>query len=147
MQAVATRTSAGVDESPAVGAVELSRPRSPTSPCVTSSAARSVLLGDRTYIEHARAEEAMSFRQLEASMERWRALLGGVRARGLTTIGLVISDPMAFADVFLGAVAAGFWVAPLDPSMPAGGSGGLAVTLARTGVDVVLADRPGARRH
>ena len=35
--------------------------------------------------------------------------------RGLTTIGLVISDPVAFADAFLGAVSAGFWVAPLDP--------------------------------
>ena len=75
-------------------------------------------------------------------MERWRALLGGVRARGLTTIGLVISDPVAFADAFLGAMSAGFWVAPLDPSMPVGGSGGLAVTLARTGVDLVLADHP-----
>ena len=75
-------------------------------------------------------------------MEQWRALLGGVRARGLTTIGLVISDPVAFADAFLGAMSAGFWVAPLDPSMPVGGSGGLAVTLSRTGVDLVLADHP-----
>jgi acyl-CoA synthetase (AMP-forming)/AMP-acid ligase II len=101
-----------------------------------------VLFGDRTYIEHARAGEALSFRQLETSMERWRALLSGVRARGLTTIGLVISDPVAFADVFLGAVASGFWVAPLDPSLPAAGSGGLAAILARSGVDVVLADGP-----
>ena len=75
-------------------------------------------------------------------MERWRALLSPVRARGLSTIGLVVGDPMEFADVFLGCVSAGFWVAPLDPSMPAKGSGGLGVALARTGVDVVLADRP-----
>ena len=59
-------------------------------------------------------------------MDRWRGLLGGIRARGLTTIGLVISDPVAFADAFLGAVSAGFWVAPLDPSMPVTGEGGLA---------------------
>jgi oxalate---CoA ligase len=104
--------------------------------------ARSVVLGDRSYIEHARADGSLSFRQLEGSMEQWRALLGGVRARGLTTIGLVISDPVAFADAFLGAVSAGFWVAPLDPSMPVSGSGGLAVTLTRTGVDLVLADHP-----
>jgi acyl-CoA synthetase (AMP-forming)/AMP-acid ligase II len=104
--------------------------------------ARSVVLGDRTYVEHARTVGALSFRQLERSMERWRALLDGVRAGGLTTIGLVISDPLAFADAFLGAMSAGFWVAPLDPSMPVGGSGGLAVTLSRTGVDLVLADHP-----
>jgi oxalate---CoA ligase len=104
--------------------------------------ARSVVLGERTYIEHARAVGSLSFRQLERSMEQWRALLGGVHAQGLTTIGLVISDPVAFADAFLGATSAGFWVAPLDPSMPVGGSGGLAVTLSRTGVDLVLADHP-----
>ena len=104
--------------------------------------ARSVELGDRAYVEHARAAGSLSFRQLEQSMERWRAALGGVRARGLTTIGLVIGDPVAFADAFLGAVSAGFWVAPLDPSMPSNGSGGLAVALSRSGVDLVLADHP-----
>ena len=76
---------------------------------------RSVTLGERAYVEHARDGRALSFRQLERSMERWRALLGGARAGGLTTIGLAISDPMAFTDAFLGAIAAGFWVAPLDP--------------------------------
>ena len=75
-------------------------------------------------------------------MDRWRSLLGGMRARGLTTIGLVIGDPVAFADAFLGAVSAGFWVAPLDPSMPVTGGGGLGAALARTGVDVVVADGP-----
>ena len=75
-------------------------------------------------------------------MDRWRSLLSGLRARGLTTVGLVVADPMAFADAFLGAVSAGFWVAPLDPSLPVSGGGGLAAALARAGVDVVLADRP-----
>ena len=75
-------------------------------------------------------------------MDRWRGLLGGIRARGLTTIGLVVGDPVAFADAFSGAVSAGFWVAPLDPSMPVTGAGGLAAALARTGVDVVVADGP-----
>ncbi len=83
--------------------------------------ARSVLLGDRSYIEHARDGGTLTFRQLEEHMDRWRSLLGGIRARGLTTIGLVVGDPVAFADAFLGAVSAGFWVAPLDPSMPAAG--------------------------
>src|ERR1700677_2274892 len=104
--------------------------------------ARSVLLGERTYIEHARDGGRLTFRQLEEQMDRWRGLLGGVRARGLTTIGLVIGDPVAFADAFLGAVSAGFWVAPLDPSMPVTGGGGLGAAVARTGVDVVVADGP-----
>ena len=104
--------------------------------------ARSVLLGDRSYMEHARDGGTLTFRQLEEHMDRWRSLLGGMRARGLTTIGLVIGDPVAFADAFLGAVSAGFWVAPLDPSLPVTGGGGLGAALARTGVDVVVADGP-----
>ena len=104
--------------------------------------ARSVLLGDRPYLEHARDGGSLTFRQLEDHVDQWRGLLGGIRARGLTTIGLVIGDPMAFADAFLGAVSAGFWVAPLDPSMPATGEGGLGAAVARTGVDVVVADGP-----
>ncbi len=106
--------------------------------------ARSVTLGEQAYVEHARDGRTLSFRQLEASMERWRTLLGGAQASGVTTIGLAISDPVAFTDAFIGAMAAGFWVAPLDASMPRGGSGGLAAAVARAGADVVVADGPAA---
>ncbi len=103
--------------------------------------ARSVTQGDRTYVEHARAGHALSFRQLEGSLDRWRTLLGNVRPAG-RTVGLAISDPVAFTDAFLGAMAAGYWVAPLDPQMPSGGSGGAAAVIARTRAGVVVADRP-----
>ena len=136
MQAVATRTPAEAPSAPEAGATS-----EPDIALCDLVRARSVLLGDRTYIEHARGAGMMSFRQLEGSMDRWRALLARGHARGVTTIGLVISDPMAFADAFLGALSAGFWVAPLDPAMPAGGSGGLRSTLSRSGVDIVVADR------
>ncbi len=139
MQAVAARRTVAVDERPVRGTAPAPEPAVALCDVIR---ARSVMVGDQTYVEHARTAGATSFRQLEGSMERWRALLSPVRARGLSTIGLVVGDPMEFADVFLGCVSAGFWVAPLDPSMPAKGSGGLGVALARTGVDVVLADRP-----
>jgi acyl-CoA synthetase (AMP-forming)/AMP-acid ligase II len=103
---------------------------------------RSVTLGGRAYVEHARDGSALSFSELERSMEQWRARLGGARASGVTTIGLAISDPLAFTDAFLGAIAAGFWVAPLDPALPLEGTGGLAAAVSRTGADVVVADRP-----
>jgi len=139
MQAVATRRPLAAGERPRQGSVASTEPVIALCDLIR---ARSVVLGDCTYVAHARADASMSFRQLERSMERWQALLGGVRARGLTTIGLLVDDPVAFADAFLGAVNAGFWVAPLHPSLPVGGSGGLAVTLSRTGVDLVLADHP-----
>ena len=116
--------------------------REPDLPLSDLVRARSVTLGEQGYVEHARDGRVLSFRQLEGSMERWRAKLSGARARGLTTIGLAISDPLAFADAFVGAMAAGFWVAPLDPSMPWSGKAGLAAAMTRTGAEVVVGDRP-----
>jgi acyl-CoA synthetase (AMP-forming)/AMP-acid ligase II len=139
MQAVAGRRTVAVDERFVRGTTPAPEPAVALCDVIR---ARSVMVGDQNYVEHARAADAMTFRQLEGNMERWRALLSAARARGLSTIGLVVSDPMEFANVFLGCVSAGFWVAPLDPSLPARGGGGLGVNLARTGVDVVLADRP-----
>ncbi len=139
MQAVASKSSGTAVSGPVIAIP--SRPGSDLPLCDVIRA-RSVTLGERAYVEYARDGRAVSFRQLERSMEHWRALLGGARGTGLTTIGLAISDPMAFTDAFLGAIAAGFWVAPLDPSMPSGGSGGAAAVVARTGADIVVADRP-----
>jgi acyl-CoA synthetase (AMP-forming)/AMP-acid ligase II len=137
MQAVATKST----RTPRASDANEPAPHESVLPLCDLIRGRSVVLGERTYLEHARDEQTMSFRQLEGSMERWRALLGGARADGLTTVGLAVSDPMAFADAFLGAIAAGFWVAPLDPSMPWEGRGGLAAALARAGADLVVADR------
>ena len=116
--------------------------REPDLPLSDLVRARSVTLGEQGYVEHARDGRVLSFRQLEGSMERWRAKLSGAQARGLTTIGLAISDPLAFADAFIGAMAAGFWVAPLDPSTPWSGMGGLPAAMTRTGAEVVVGDRP-----
>jgi oxalate---CoA ligase len=141
MQAVATRwRPEAAGEPPVTEGAQCPAPDAALSDVIR---ARSVLLGDRAYLEHARDDSlVLSFRQLEERMDRWRSLLSGLRARGLSTVGLVVADPMVFADAFLGAVSAGFWVAPLDPSLPVSGGGGLTAALARAGVDVVLADRP-----
>jgi acyl-CoA synthetase (AMP-forming)/AMP-acid ligase II len=140
MQAVASKSSVTAVSSPVI---TVSPRRSGGDlPLCGVIRAHSVTLGERAYVEHARDGRALSFGQLERSMERWRALLGGAHGGGRTTIGLAISDPVAFTDAFLGAIAAGFWVAPLDPSMPSGGSAGAAAVVARTGADVVVADRP-----
>jgi acyl-CoA synthetase (AMP-forming)/AMP-acid ligase II len=139
MQAVAARRSGALDERPVLGAAPAPEPAVALCDVIR---ARSVLLGEQAYIEHASTGVAMTFRQLEGRMERWRALLSAVRPGSLSAIGLVVDDPIEFADVFLGCVSAGFWVAPLDPSLPVRGRGGLGAALARSGVEVVLADRP-----
>ena len=83
-------------------------------------------LGDagRAGLRRARPRgRALSFRQLEGSMERWRALLGGAHARGLTTVGLAISDPLAFTAAFIGAMAAGLLGGAARPGHARDGGG------------------------
>jgi acyl-CoA synthetase (AMP-forming)/AMP-acid ligase II len=97
-------------------------------------------LGDRIYAEDARSERALSF----AALEQWRcAVAAGVFTPG-TTVAVSIADPLSCAAAVLGAVAAGLWVAPLDPAIPEQGPSGLDTVLARTGAHAVLADRPAA---
>ncbi len=99
--------------------------------------ARAAVLGDRIYAEDARSDRAVSF----AALEQWRsAFAGGVFSPG-TTVAVSVADPLSCAAAVLGAVAAGLWVAPLDPATPEEGPSGLDTVLARTGAQVVLADR------
>ncbi len=104
--------------------------------------ARALSEGDRAYIEHAREERVLSFSALAQAVREWAAVL---RASGVdegSTVGLVIGDPIDFSVAFLGTMAAGCWAAPVDPTTPAHGTGGLLGALERVGADVVFADRP-----
>jgi oxalate---CoA ligase len=103
---------------------------------------QSVILGDRGYLEHARNPKTISFRGLDRDVERWRILLERAHVDVGSTVGLVISDPLDFAAAFLGIVASGRWVAPLDPSTPPTGPSGLGRAVDRVQADLVIADRP-----
>ena len=102
-------------------------------------ARRALALGNRVYAEDARSERVLTFEALE----HWRQAFGpgGPFSAG-TTVALSIADPLSCAAAVLGALAAGLWVAPLDPAIPDVGPSGLKPVLARTGARAVVADRP-----
>jgi acyl-CoA synthetase (AMP-forming)/AMP-acid ligase II len=94
--------------------------------------------GDRVYVEPARDDGVLTF----ASLAAWKgALAASAPARG-STVAVSISDPLQCAAFLIGAVASGLWVAPLDPATPDSGPSGLGSLTARTGADLVVADRP-----
>jgi len=103
---------------------------------------QSVILGDRGYLEHARKPDTISFGGLDRDVERWRIRLEEAQVDVGSTVGLVISDPLDFAAAFVGIVASGRWVAPLDPSTPPTGPSGLGRAVDRVQADLVVADRP-----
>jgi acyl-CoA synthetase (AMP-forming)/AMP-acid ligase II len=102
--------------------------------------ARALSEGGRAYIEHARENRSLSFRDLDQAVDGWASRLHECGVDVGSTVGLVIKDPIDFAVAFLGTMASGCWAAPLDPSMPAHGTGGLVAALERVGADVVCAD-------
>ena len=121
-----------VDPSPTIGLVG--------GPVFDLVRARALSEGGRAYIEHARENRSLSFRDLDQAVCRWASRLHACGVDVGSTVGLVIKDPIDFAVAFLGTMASGRWAAPLDPSMPAHGTGGLVAALARVGADVVFAD-------
>jgi acyl-CoA synthetase (AMP-forming)/AMP-acid ligase II len=104
--------------------------------------ARATALGDKTYLEHARADRRLSFQELDQAADQWALGLAEAGVKEGAVVGLVVSDPIEFSTAFLGTIASGRWAAPLDPSAPVLGSGGVAGAAALVQADVIVADRP-----
>jgi acyl-CoA synthetase (AMP-forming)/AMP-acid ligase II len=100
--------------------------------------ARSSALGAQAYIEHAREGRGLTFADLEHAVEGWAVTLAQRGVAPGSTVGLVIGDPIAFSVAFLGTIASGRWVAPLDPGTPAPAMG---TAIARVRADIVFSDR------
>ncbi|MHB8827128.1 MAG: AMP-binding protein [Acidimicrobiales bacterium] len=77
-------------------------------------AARAERLGDATYLLAARTSRSLTYRRLAEAAEHWHGVVApwGRSVR----VGLLVSDPLDFAEAFLGLISAGAWVAPLDPT-------------------------------
>src|SRR5580704_15228678 len=84
-------------------------------------ARQAAALGERVYAEDARSDRVLTF----ASLERWRRALASGPFTPETTVAVSIADPLSCAAAVVGALAAGLWVAPLDPAVPDTGPSGL----------------------
>ena len=110
----------------------------PVGECLGALVSRqAAALGERVYAEDARSDRVLSF----ASLERWRCAFARGPLTPGTTVAVSIADPLSCAAAVVGAVAAGLWVAPLDPATPLVGPTGLQPVLRRIGAHAVVADR------
>src|ERR1700690_658003 len=74
--------------------------------------ARALSEGGRAYIEHAREDRSLSFRDLDQAGQTWASRVDECGVDEGSTVGLVIKDPIDFAVAFLGTMASGRWAAP-----------------------------------
>ena len=94
-------------------------------------------LGQTVYVEDARSDAVLTF----GVLEHWRVAFARSPLPPGATVALSVSDPLQFTAAFVGAMASGLWVAPLNPASPDVGPSGLGSLAARVGAEVVLSDR------
>ncbi|MGH9089648.1 MAG: AMP-binding protein, partial [Acidimicrobiales bacterium] len=109
------------------------------SPLASLLWTRSMTAPHHPYLEHARSGRCLTFADTCQATDRWASLLDDLQVPPGAVVGLAASDPLDFAVVFLGVIAAERVVAPLDPGAP---DAELVAACARLGVAVVFADRP-----
>ncbi|MGH9082986.1 MAG: AMP-binding protein, partial [Acidimicrobiales bacterium] len=108
------------------------------SPLVSLLWTRSMTAGHRPYLRHARSERVLTYAGARRSADRWAGLLEDLGVAPGAAVGVVVSDPLDFSAVFLGVMASGRVVAPLDPNAP---DAELAAACARLDVAAVIGDR------
>ena len=108
-------------------------------------ARRSEQYGDAPYLLRLRSSDVVSFGDLERARAWWSSRLSELALRSGDRVGLLIRDPLEFAQAFLAIIACGLWVAPLDPTMNPINVDTLNARLRRLGVRAVFSDldRPG----
>jgi acyl-CoA synthetase (AMP-forming)/AMP-acid ligase II len=84
----------------------------------------------------------VSFRQLEEQVDLWRKRLGALRLEPDDRVGLLIEDPLEFSLCFLSLLAAGIWVAPIDPTVNYVSGAQLNERITNMKLRYVLSDRP-----
>ncbi len=89
---------------------------------------------DGPALYEARGDRALRWSDLAAEAAGWQAVLGEDPA----TVAVAVADPLGFAACWLGLLAAGATVAPLEPGLPAGA---LEKDVADLGATAVVTDR------
>jgi acyl-CoA synthetase (AMP-forming)/AMP-acid ligase II len=100
--------------------------------------ARAHLLTDTAAYINAATGEALSWDDIESLMWRWRTLAAALQLPPRSRVGLVITDPLAFAGSYIACLAAGLCAVPIDPRVS---NAEALATAARLRVDVLATDR------
>ncbi|MHB1209573.1 MAG: AMP-binding protein [Acidimicrobiales bacterium] len=97
---------------------------------------------DATYVLEVRGPRAITYDTLASKARAWRATLSTLGVSSGARVGLVVADPLDFSEAFISLLAAGVWVAPLDPSESLGTGELIALRSETLGLDLIISDRP-----
>jgi acyl-CoA synthetase (AMP-forming)/AMP-acid ligase II len=103
---------------------------------------QSVVLADSPYLLAAHVERSISYAALEEQVATWRQVASSWRLTDGDRVGLLVSDPLDFSLCFIALLAAGVWIAPLDPTITHASESQLNGRIANLRLTYVLSDRP-----
>ncbi len=112
-------------------------------------ARRAAERGGAAFVVDARAATSVSYSELAVRVDAWRERFAGAGLGAGARVGLAVASPLTFTTVYLAAMAAGLWVAPVDPTMPTTNPAAFAARAARLGLCAQVDDVDGgaALRH
>ena len=97
--------------------------------------------GDATYVFELRGPRTITYGGLGARARSWRSVLNDCGIEEGARIGLLVSDPLDFSEAFIGLLAAGMWVAPLDPTVALTSDEQLRQRTANFDLELIVSDR------
>ncbi len=98
--------------------------------------------GDATYVLEVRGPRLITYDSLAAKTRSWRTTLSELGVNSGARVGLVVADPLDFSEAFISLLAAGMWVAPLDPSESLGTGEQIAQRSETLDLELIISDRP-----
>ncbi len=98
--------------------------------------------GDATYVLEVRGPRLITYDSLAAKTRSWRTTLSKLGINSGARVGLVVADPLDFSEAFISLLAAGMWVAPLDPSESLGTGEQFAQRSETLDLELIISDRP-----
>ncbi|MBW4078578.1 MAG: AMP-binding protein, partial [Acidobacteria bacterium] len=97
---------------------------------------------EATYVLEVRGPRVITYETLAAKSRAWRTTLATLGVASGARVGLVVADPLDFSEAFISLLAAGLWVAPLDPSESSGTGELIALRSSTLGLELIVSDRP-----
>jgi acyl-CoA synthetase (AMP-forming)/AMP-acid ligase II len=97
--------------------------------------------GGSPYVLAVRDDRRVSFAELAERAALWPGVLAAWGVAPGDRVGLVIADPLEFTLCFVASLAAGMWVAPLDPTVHFANAEQLEHRVANLDLDAIVSDR------
>ncbi len=117
------------------------------APYVASNTLRALVdeqasrFGEAPYVLELRGPRTISYLEIADRARDWRHTFTKLGVNSGARVGLLVADPLDFTEAFIALLAAGMWVAPLDPTVTITSAEQVAQRTATLDLSLIVSDR------